>query len=117
MVQEPFAWELSADPNITDCACAARTSLHGRLHGKRHSAVPLCVSIGCPQIQRSHPDGSYALGLLGFVFLSLQYHFVFFDFDEPLALFLLDYVAIMGLFVCIGYYFTTMLVQKGKRKI
>ena len=40
-----------------------------------------------------------------------------FDFDEPLALFLLDYVAIMGLFVGIGYYFSTMLVRKGKRKI
>ena len=50
-------------------------------------------------------------------YMLLRYHFVFFDFDEPLALFLLDYVAIMGLFVCIGYYFTTMLVQKGKRKI
>ena len=37
-------------------------------------------------------------------YMLLRYHFVFFDFEEPLALFLLDYVAIMGLFVCAGYY-------------
>lgn len=30
--------------------------------------------------------------------------FVFFDFDEPLVLFFLDYLAIMGLFAVIGYY-------------
>ena len=33
-------------------------------------------------------------------YMFLRYHFVFFDFDEALAMFLLDYVAIMGLFVC-----------------
>ena len=37
-------------------------------------------------------------------YMLLRYHFVFFAFEEPLALFLLDYVAIMGLFVWIGYY-------------
>lgn len=30
--------------------------------------------------------------------------FVFFDFDEPLILFLADYMAVMGLFVFIGHY-------------
>ncbi len=39
-------------------------------------------------------------------YMLLRYHFVFFDFEESLTLFLLDYVAIMGLFVCIGYYLT-----------
>ena len=38
----------------------------------------------------------------GYMFLKNQ--FVFFDFDEPLILFLLDYTAVMGLFVFIGYY-------------
>ena len=28
-------------------------------------------------------------------YMFLRYHFVFFDFEEPLALFLLDYAAIM----------------------
>ena len=37
-------------------------------------------------------------------YMLLRYHFVFFDLEESPALFLLDYVAIMGLFVCAGYY-------------
>lgn len=31
--------------------------------------------------------------------------FVFFDYEEPIIFFLLDYVAVMGLFVFIGHYF------------
>lgn len=38
------------------------------------------------------------------IYLLLQTAFVFFDFEEPLALFLLDYLAIMGLLAVIGYY-------------
>lgn len=45
-------------------------------------------------------------------YMLLRYHFVFFDFEEPLALFLLDYVAVMGLFVCVGHY-----AAKGLRKL
>ena len=37
-------------------------------------------------------------------YMLLKNQFVFFDFDEPLMLFLLDYVAVMGLFVFIGHY-------------
>ena len=37
-------------------------------------------------------------------YMTLQDQFVFFDFSEPLILFLLDYMAIMGLFVFIGHY-------------
>ena len=33
----------------------------------------------------------------------------FFDYEEPLLFFLLDYVAVMGLFVWLGYYFTRLL--------
>ncbi|MCH5257337.1 MAG: DUF4405 domain-containing protein [Lachnospiraceae bacterium] len=42
-----------------------------------------------------------------YMFLEIQ--FVFFDFDEPLVLFLLDYIAVMGLFVFIGHYFAEAL--------
>ena len=48
-------------------------------------------------------------------YMLLRYHFVFFDYEEPLALFLLDYVAIMGLFVGVGYYITVLLIT-GKQK-
>ena len=36
------------------------------------------------------------------IYLLLKSHFVFFDFTEPVALFLLDYLAVMGLFVLVG---------------
>lgn len=38
-------------------------------------------------------------------YMFLKNQFVFFDFEEPLILFLLDYVSIMGLFVFISHYF------------
>ena len=37
-------------------------------------------------------------------YMILKNQFVFFDFNEPLILFLLDYIAVMGLFVFIGHY-------------
>ena len=48
-------------------------------------------------------------------YMLLRYHFVFFDFEESVVLFLLDYVAVMGLFVCVGYYLNVIL-QKRKAK-
>lgn len=41
----------------------------------------------------------------------LQNQFVFFDFSEPVALFLLDYLAIMGLLIWGGHYLS-QLVRK-----
>ena len=37
-------------------------------------------------------------------YLILKNHFAFYEFSEPVAFFLLDYLAVMGLFVAIGYY-------------
>lgn len=37
-------------------------------------------------------------------YMLLKNQFVFFDFGEPLVLFLLDYIAIMGLFAVVGHY-------------
>ena len=39
---------------------------------------------------------------------------IFFDLDEPIALFLLDYTAIMGLFVFAGHYLSLLLRKLGK---
>ena len=36
------------------------------------------------------------------IYLLLKSRFVFYDFSEPIALFLLDYLAVMGLFVLVG---------------
>lgn len=49
-------------------------------------------------------------------YLLLQTAFVFFDFEEPLALFLLDYLAIMGFLAAIGYYGQKLLLTLGKKK-
>ena len=42
--------------------------------------------------------------------------FIFFDADEPIALFLLDYIAMMGLFVLVGHYVTLLLKHISKSK-
>lgn len=42
-------------------------------------------------------------------YMFLKNQFVFFNFEEPLILFLLDYVSIMGLFVFISHYFAAEL--------
>lgn len=39
-----------------------------------------------------------------FSYLLLRTHFVFFNFEEPLALFFADNISIMGLFIFLGYY-------------
>lgn len=41
-------------------------------------------------------------------YMLLKYHFVLFDFEEPLIFFLLDYIAVMALFVIIGHYFVEL---------
>ena len=38
-------------------------------------------------------------------YLLMQVQYVFFNFEEPVIFFILDYMAAMGLFVFIGYYF------------
>lgn len=52
--------------------------------------------------------------LVQYLFLKTQ--FVFFDFEEPLVLFILDYIAIMGLFVFAGHYISLLLRRVGKKK-
>lgn len=42
-------------------------------------------------------------------YMLLKTPFVFFDFEEPLIFFFLDYLAVMGLFVCIGHYLSLFL--------
>ena len=64
-----------------------------------------------------------AYGVYAFVkrdigsYLLLRTHFVFFDFEEPLALFLLDYVAVMGLFVWIGHYGTKAVKRVSRNRV
>lgn len=48
-------------------------------------------------------------------YLFLTNRFAFFDYHEPLIYFLMDYVAVMGVFICLGYCFTK--ICKRHRKI
>lgn len=45
-------------------------------------------------------------------YLFLKSHFVFFNYEEPVILFFLDYLAVMGLFAVIGYYVLDRLVHR-----
>ena len=49
-------------------------------------------------------------------YMLLKKQFVFFDFEEPLILFLLDYIAVMGLFIAAGHYLSKVLKKLRKRK-
>ena len=61
----------------------------------------------------------FARQLPGYMFHRIL--FAFFDYDEPLARFFLDYAAIIVLFACIGMllqaFFIRMSVRKGRGKI
>ncbi|MCQ4636512.1 DUF4405 domain-containing protein [Anaerovorax odorimutans] len=50
-------------------------------------------------------------------YLFLQNQFVFFDFSEPLAVFLADYLAIMVFIACVGYYGGKLLQAAFHRRI
>lgn len=61
--------------------------------------------------------GIYAFGKreIG-TYMFLQSHFVFFDYEEPFVWFLLDYIAVMGLFVLAGCGLWSLLGEpKGKK--
>ena len=61
--------------------------------------------------------GGYAFGQRQIAsYMFLQSMFVYFDFEEPLVFFILDYMAIMGLFVGGGYYVSKGLKGLGKKK-
>lgn len=49
-------------------------------------------------------------------YILLKTQFVFFDFDQPLIFFLLDYVAVMGLFVFIGHYLAELLKRCSRKR-
>ena len=47
-------------------------------------------------------------------YMLLKIQFVFFDFEEVLILFLLDYIAVMGLFVFVGHYIAEAVRRAGR---
>lgn len=76
-----------------------------------------------PSLLRIVVAGIAAYGLWAFIrrdfptYLLLQTHFVFFDFSEPALLFILDYLAIMGLFAALAYYGQKLLKSHKKEAV
>lgn len=66
--------------------------------------------------------GIAAYGVWAFIkrdilsYMLMQVHFVFFDYEEPVIFFILDYMAAMGLFVWIGHYLSRGLIKLGRKK-
>lgn len=71
----------------------------------RMAAALLCVYGVYAFIQRQ--IGSY---------MFLRTMFVFFDFNEPLAFFFIDYIVIMGMLICIGHYISGVIRKIPIRK-
>ena len=49
-------------------------------------------------------------------YMLLKIQFAFFDFEEPLFFFMLDYASALGMFVFVGHYLTEGLKRLGKKK-
>lgn len=50
-------------------------------------------------------------------YLFLRNMFVFFDMGQPLAFFLAEYIAMMGMWACLGHYLAILLSKKKTVKI
>lgn len=49
-------------------------------------------------------------------YMFLKTRYVFFNFEEPLILFFMDYLAIMGLYIFLGYYLSEAMKHRAKKK-
>lgn len=73
-------------------------------------------------IARLAAFGIAAYGVWAFVkrdilsYMLMQVHFVFFNYEEPVIFFILDYMAAMGLFVFAGHYLSRALMKAGRKK-
>ncbi len=89
------------------------TNMAGRLF-KKHSSVRKWAVRIIGLLIASY--GIFAFIKRNFAgYMLLQIHFVFFELDEPLILYLLDYIAIMGAFVCAGHYLAVILRKVQNR--
>lgn len=85
-------------------------------HWKKASAVPVWILRGSAFLTVAY--GAYASwkrGVWEYMFLKNQ--FVFFDFDEPLAIFLADYIAVLALFVWCGHYVSKWAKIRKKKQL
>lgn len=94
-------------------------SVHIGLHGsmmlgavKGRSKTVARAIAGVTSVLAAYGVYAFIKRQLG-AYLTGQVMFSFFDYDEPLSLFLLDYLAIMALFTLAGYALTALLKKRG----
>lgn len=83
--------------------------------GKGTSGVRICILRIAAALAAGYGMYAFVKRDIG-NYMLLKVHFVFFDYDEPLFFFLLDYIAVMGLFIFIGHYLAGFLRQHGRKK-
>lgn len=97
-------------------------SLHLGLHWAMVLAPLRKVSQGKIALLRAAGAAITVLGVFAFfrrevgAYLLGQIQFAFFDFEEPLVFFFLDYLTIMGLFVWAGHYLGVLLRKSGQKE-
>ena len=98
----------------------ALMSIHIGLHGnamRGHTKKPMKGSKWKNYSVRILCIGISAYGLYAFItrqisdYMLLKTQFVFFDFNEPVMRFLMDYAAMIVLFATLGYYLSTLLAK------
>ncbi|HIQ97114.1 MAG TPA: DUF4405 domain-containing protein [Candidatus Limivivens merdigallinarum] len=121
---------LTSPARVVHMTCAywgfVLMSLHLGIHwsmmmgmAKKHMGKPSAVRTW---IARISGLAVAAYGLYAFLkrdllsYMLMQVHFVFFDYEEPVAFFILDYMAAMGFFVFLGHYASRALVKSTHRK-
>ena len=88
-------------------------SMAGRLFKKSSQPRRIILRIAGAAIAGYGVYAFISRGIPGYLFLRTQ--FVFFDFEEPLLLFFLDYMAAMGLFVWAGHDLAKLMRRPRKK--
>ncbi len=105
--------------------CFALMSIHLGLHwsmivgivgkGRNKSAIRIVFLRGIAIVIAVYGVYAFFTRQVG-IYMLLRSHFVFFNYEEPLILFLIDYVAVMGFFVFIGHYLSKILKWMGRKR-
>lgn len=88
------------------------TGIAGKIFGKPSSAKKWAIRAVGLAIAGYGAYAFWKRQIGSYMLLKIQ--FVFFDFEEPIIFFILDYMAVMGMFVFIGHYFCESLRRAGK---
>lgn len=92
------------------------TGMAGKMFGKTSRAGKWISRAAALAVAGYGAYAFYKRQIGGYMLLRIQ--FVFFDFEEPLIFFILDYMAVMGCLVFIGHYLCEGLrnMKKGEKK-